>query len=124
MIKVDLHIHISDSDKLLVNPERVQLLRMVAKSGSLLKASEKMGVSYNKAWKASEKMGVSYNKAWKVLEAVNAACASPVLEKVRGGIGGGGAVLTDYGSLLLEEYEAIEKVVNQFSKKLNTEINI
>lgn len=110
MIKVDLHIHISDSDKLLVNPERVQLLRMVAKSGSLLKASEKMGVSYN--------------KAWKVLEAVNAACASPVLEKVRGGIGGGGAVLTDYGSLLLEEYEAIEKVVNQFSKKLNTEINI
>jgi molybdate transport system regulatory protein len=110
MTKVDLHINISNDDKLLVNPERVQLMRLIASTGSLLQASDKMGISYN--------------KAWKMLEAVNAASASPVLEKARGGKGGGGAVLTDYGKLILKEYEAIEKVVNQFKIKLNTEINL
>jgi molybdate transport system regulatory protein len=110
MTKVDLHINISNDDKLLVNQERVQLMRLIASTGSLLQASDKMGISYN--------------KAWKMLEAVNAASASPVIEKVRGGKGGGGAVLTDYGKLILKEYEAIEKVVIQFKIKLNTEINL
>jgi molybdate transport system regulatory protein len=110
MTKVDLHINISNDDKLLVNQERVQLMRLIASTGSLLQASDKMGISYN--------------KAWKMLEAVNAASASQVIEKVRGGKGGGGAVLTDYGKLILNEYEAIEKVVTQFKIKLNTEINL
>jgi molybdate transport system regulatory protein len=109
MTNVDLHIHISNDDKLLVNPERVRLLRLVASTGSLLKASEKMDMSYN--------------KAWNMLEAVNKASASPVLEKVRGGKGGGGAVLTKYGQLILKEYEQIEKVVKLFKEKLNREIN-
>ena len=110
MTKVDLHIHISKEDKLLVNPERIHLMRLVSTTGSLLKASKKMGISYN--------------KAWKMLEAVNKASSVPVLEKIRGGKGGGGAILTDYGKLILKEYEAIESVVNRFKEKLNTEINI
>ncbi len=109
MTNVDLHIHISNDDKLLVNPERVRLLRLVASTGSLLKASEKMDMSYN--------------KAWNMLDAVNKVSASPVLEKVRGGKGGGGAVLTEYGKLILKEYEQIEKVVKLFKEKLNREIN-
>jgi molybdate transport system regulatory protein len=110
MTKVDLHIHISNDNKLLVNPDRIQLIKHIASTGSLLKASEKMRISYN--------------KAWKIMEAVNSVSASPIIEKSRGGKGGGGAVLTDYGKLILREYEAIEKVVRQFTKKLNTEINI
>ena len=110
MTKVDLHIHISSNNTLLVNPERVTLLRNIALTGSLLKASKKMGISYN--------------KAWKLLEAVNNASKAPVLEKVRGGKGGGGATLTAYGKLILKEYDAIESIVNQFEKKLNIEINI
>lgn len=74
--------------------------------------------------KASDKMDISYNKAWKMLEAVNHASGSRVLEKVSGGKGGGGAVLTAYGKLILKEWEAIEKVVNQFKEQLNTEINV
>jgi molybdate transport system regulatory protein len=62
-------------------------------------------------------MRISYNKAWKMLEAVNNVSCSPLLEKVRGGKGGGGAVLTNYGKLILKEFEAIEKVVNQFTQK-------
>lgn len=110
MTKVDLHIHISDNDRLLVNPERIQLMKYIGSTGSLLKASAKMDISYS--------------KAWKMLEAVNQASGSPVLEKVRGGKGGGGAILTNYGKLLIKEWEAIEKVVNQFKDQLNTEINL
>lgn len=110
MTKVDLQIHISKENKLLVNPERIKLMRFINTSGSLLKASEEMGISYN--------------KAWKMLEAVNNSSGIPVIEKVRGGKGGGGAVLTDYGLLILKEYKAIERVVNGFTDKLNTEINI
>jgi len=110
MTRVDLHIHISRNDTLLVNPERIRLLRLVASTGSLLKASEKMGISYS--------------KAWKLLEAVNKASSDSVLKKVRGGKGGGGAVLTEYGKLILNEYDAIEKVVHQFMHQLNTEINL
>lgn len=110
MTKVELHIHISTDNKLLVNPERILLLRQVELTGSLLKASEKLNISYN--------------KAWKILDSLNSASSSPVLEKARGGKGGGGAALTEYGKLILKEYEAIEKVVLQFTKKLNTEINL
>lgn len=110
MTNVELQIYIRYGEKLLVNPERIQLLRLIVSTGSLLKASEKMGISYN--------------KAWKVLDAVNAASRAAILKKVRGGKGGGGAALTDYGKLILEEYEAIEKVVSHFNEKLNTEINM
>ena len=110
MTKVDLHIHITNDDKLLVNPERIKLIRFINTSGSLLKASEEMGISYN--------------KAWKMLEAVNNASGNPVIKKVRGGKGGGGAVLTGHGLHILKEYEAIENMVNKFQEQLNTEINI
>lgn len=109
MIKVDLHIHISNNNKLLVNPERIYLLKQVALNGSLLKASLVTGISYN--------------KAWKMMEAVNIAAAGPVLEKARGGKGGGGAILTEKGKLILKEFEAIEKLVRNFTSKLNTELN-
>jgi len=110
MTKVDLQIFISNNDQLLVNPERIMLLQHIASTGSLRQASEKTGISYN--------------KAWKMLEAVNTASGFPVLEKARGGKGGGGAVLTDYGKLILKEYKSIEHYVKQFQQQLNTEINL
>lgn len=110
MTKVDLHIHISNDNKLLINPERIQLIRYIVTTGSLLKASEKMEISYN--------------KAWKMLDSINKSSSSPIVEKVRGGKGGGGVILTSYGQLLLKEYEAIEFIVSKFNEKLNTEINI
>jgi molybdate transport system regulatory protein len=110
MTKVDLQIHISVANNLLVNPERIKLMRSIVKTGSVLKSSEEMGISYN--------------KAWNILENVNLATGKAVIEKVRGGKGGGGAVLSDYGKRILKEYEAIEQVVQQFNEKLNTEIKI
>ncbi len=110
MTKVDLLINISREDKMIINPERIKLLLLVQSTGSLLRASEQMGISYN--------------KAWNMLEAMNKASGKNLIQKVRGGKGGGGAQLTDYGLLILREYKAIEGMVKQFEEKLNTEINL
>ncbi len=110
MTEVELHIHVNKDGKLLVTPERITLLRLIEQTGSLLTASKKIGISYN--------------KAWKMIDAMNSISSSPIVAKQRGGSGGGGAVVTDFGRLILEEYKAMEKVVAQFTRKFNAEINM
>ncbi len=110
MTEVELHIHIKKGGNLLVTPERMNLLRLIDSTGSLLTASKKIGISYN--------------KAWKMLDAINNAVNEPIVVKTRGGVGGGGAVITDYGKLVLKEYELIEKEIKNYVKKLNTELNM
>lgn len=110
MTEVSLQIQINQAGKLFITPERAQLLKLVTSQGSLLKASCEMNISYN--------------KAWKMLETMNNISGKPLVEKVRGGKGGGGATVSDYGKFILKEYEAIEKMVMKFNKKLNMEINL
>lgn len=110
MTELELHIHVKKDDKLLITPERINLLRTIVLTGSLLTASKKISVSYN--------------KAWKMLNAINKAVNKPVVEKLRGGKGGGGATITEFGKFILNEYEAIEKEVIKFTEKINIEINM
>ncbi len=110
MTEVELPIHVNKDGKLLVTPERINLLRLIEETGSLLTASKQVGVSYN--------------KAWKMIDAMNSISSSPVVSKQRGGNGGGGAVVTDFGRLILEEYAIMEKVVSKFTQKFNAEINM
>ena len=110
MTEVKLQISVSKEGKLILNPERISLLRSIEESRSLLTASKQIGISYN--------------KAWRILDAMNTATDKTIVEKLRGGKGGGGALLTDYGRFILKEYVAIEDTVNEFAKKLNTEINL
>lgn len=110
MTEIELQIHVKREGKLLLNPERAILLKAVRQTGSLLTASRKTGISYN--------------KAWKILDHMNQALQNPVIEKLRGGKGGGGANITAFGAMVLTEYEAMEQVVGTFSQKLNTEVNM
>ncbi len=110
MTEVELHIHVNKDGKLLVTPERIRLLRLIEETGSLLTASKQVGISYN--------------KAWKMIDAMNKVTSSPIVSKQRGGSGGGGAIVTDFGRLILEEYTSMEKVVAEFTKKFNAEINM
>ncbi len=109
MTEVKLHIEICKEGDLVITEDRIKLLRLISEAGSLLTASKKIGISYN--------------KAWTLLDSINNVVGSPVVEKSRGGNGGGGAVLTSFGKNLLREYEAIEQQVSKFSRQLNTEIN-
>lgn len=110
MVEVDLNISINEDGKTLLNRERVILLRSVQSSGSLHLAAKTLGMSYNKAWKMIADMNVSAQTA--------------MVQKVRGGRGGGGATLTSFGKLIMAEYEYIEQEVLRFKKKMNTEIQM
>jgi len=67
------------------------LLREVNNTGSLRKASDKMGMSYNKAWTLIKK-----------LEKVN---GFPFLNRQIGGIGGGSSTLTEEAKDLVIKYD-------------------
>jgi molybdate transport system regulatory protein len=75
-------------------PGKAELLRHIAATGSIRTA-------------ASE-LGMSYNRAWQLVTAMNALFRSPLVERVRGGGSGGGAVLTALGEEVLVRYTRME----------------
>ena len=75
--------------------KRIELLRRVGEAGSISQAARLAGVSYKAAWQAIDTLG---NLA-----------GVDVVERVVGGAGGGGAVLSDAGRQLLAAAEEIEQ---------------
>jgi len=110
MTEVDLLIQIRFNKRIFITPKRIDLLRMIKKTGSLNAASKEMSISYQ--------------KAWTMINEMNRIAPSPLVIKQRGGSGGGGAEISDYGSLILKEYSFIEKKIHEFSRQLNTELNL
>jgi molybdate transport system regulatory protein len=78
----------------------------------------------NSLLSASKNYGISYSRAWKILDNLNMTSEKPIIIKTRGGSGGGGAVVSEYGKLVLKEYELIKEEVSKFTIKLNNEINM
>lgn len=71
-----------------VSDKRVDILRQVAQVGSISEAARLTGVSYKAAWQA--------------IETLSNLAGQPLVEKVVGGVGGGGAQLSPAGHRLLE----------------------
>ena len=67
---------------------------------------------------ASEKMDLSYSKAWKMIRNVEKALGRPAVERMHGGTDGGSARLTEAGRNLLERYTEFESKGNDSLKKL------
>lgn len=84
--------------------KRIEVLRRIGQTGSISQAAREAGISYKAAWQAIDTLtnltGVS------------------LVEKMVGGIGGGGASLTEEGKRLLEIADALERnreeVLSQF----------
>lgn len=58
---------------------------------------------------ASERMGLSYSKAWKMIHNVEKAIGETAVTRIQGGHDGGSASLTDAGRELLEKYIRFEQ---------------
>jgi molybdate transport system regulatory protein len=109
-IEVELEIHIRRNGSLLFKPAIIDLLKAIQRDGSLSTAAQRTKISYQ--------------HAWEVIDSVNHAAPHPIVTKQRGGVGGGGAVLTAYGKSVLKEYDVIEHEVWKFTKRLNAELNL
>lgn len=74
--------------------KRIDLLRGIARSGSISQAARDAGVSYKAAWQA--------------IDTLTNLAGVPLVERAVGGAGGGGALLTAHGGHLLELAEALD----------------
>lgn len=77
-----------------IGPGKAALLESVLATGSISAAARAMGMDYK--------------RAWLLIDSLNRAFATPVVERVAGGSGGGGAVLTPFGKDLLARYRRLE----------------
>lgn len=77
-----------------IGPGKAALLESVLSTGSISAAARAMGMDYK--------------RAWLLIDSLNRAFSTPVVERVTGGSGGGGAVLTPFGKDLLSRYRRLE----------------
>jgi molybdate transport system regulatory protein len=83
-------------------PGRVELLELIADTGSINRAAKQMGMSYK--------------KAWEMVNILNVQTARPVVIRQAGGEKGGGSIITEetwqlitYHRLLRERFEIFLK---------------
>jgi molybdate transport system regulatory protein len=77
-----------------LGPGKVDLLKHIQGSGSILRAARAMNMSYM--------------RAWKLLKTMESCFKRPLVTKSRGGTGGGKAQLTPAGEKALALYEKME----------------
>ena len=77
-----------------LGPGKVDLLKHIQSSGSILRAARAMNMSYMRAWKLLKTMENCFKR--------------PLVTKSRGGTGGGNAQLTTAGEKALALYEKME----------------
>jgi molybdate transport system regulatory protein len=82
-------------ETLMLGPGKAELLEGIAATGSIAEAGRRMGMSYQ--------------RAWSLVSTLNAGFAEPLVERQRGGSGGGGARLSATGEQVLTLYRAIER---------------
>lgn len=87
-------LRVVSGDDIAMGPGKVDLLALVAKTGSIREAAERMHMSYM--------------RAWTLIKTMNACFKEPLVEAVRGGKAGGGARLTATGRQALKLYQRME----------------
>ena len=81
---------------------RVELLELIAETGSINKAAKKMGMSYK--------------KAWQMIKMLNAHTSKPVVIAQKGGEKGGGSVLTEEAHQLIKYHHLLRERFTAFLK--------
>jgi molybdate transport system regulatory protein len=89
-----LRVYLTPRDHL--GPGKADLLALIAETGSIVAAGKAMDMSYR--------------RAWLLVDTLNKMFKTPLVEKSKGGKGGGGgAALTRLGAEVLARYRAMEK---------------
>jgi molybdate transport system regulatory protein len=80
--------------KIAFGPGKLELMELVAETGSI--------------GKAARRMEMSYMRAWSLIQTMNTCFKEPVIEAMRGGHERGGAELTVTGQQVLKLYRRME----------------
>jgi molybdate transport system regulatory protein len=93
--EIELRLRIMRGGSIIFGPGRADLLALIQTHGSIAAAGREMGMSYK--------------RAWALVDSMNTTFASPLVEAVKGGTGGGGAKLTEVGIDILTAYRSLER---------------
>ena len=110
MVEVECHISIKKNGRCFLSPSKTELLHEIILCGSLSGAAKKLKISYQ--------------HAWVLIDEMNKVAPSPLVIKQRGGVNGGGAVISSYGERILREYKLIETQIKKLVNQINVEINL
>jgi molybdate transport system regulatory protein len=89
-----LRLRLLRGGEIVMGPGRADLLGHIQETGSIAAAGRRMSMSYK--------------RAWALVEAMNTTFRAPLVEAVKGGVGGGGARLTPLGIQVLAAYRGVE----------------
>ncbi|WP_018879517.1 winged helix-turn-helix domain-containing protein [Thioalkalivibrio sp. ALE9] len=78
-----------------MGPGKAMLLEAIRDKGSISAAARSVGMSYRRAWDLVETMNQSFRE--------------PVITTAKGGSGGGGAQVTEFGGTVLARYRDMER---------------
>ena len=88
---------------------REDLLRLIQKGNSI-----------NAAAKA---MGIPYRKAWTYIDAMERRLGFPLVNRKKGGTGGGASTLTPQAAALLEKFNLLQQGFNDMVNRKFTELD-
>ena len=95
---------LSIADKVIANPRRIALLRQIQAAGSISQGAKLAGFSYKAAWDAVKEMNSRLDHAVVISE--------------KGGKGGGGARLTEFGERLMQVYALTDEMQDMVLRAL------
>ena len=87
-------IRIKAGKDIALGPGKMDLLEAIERTGSISAGARELGLSYR--------------RAWDLVDTMNQCFKHPLVARVKGGKGGGGAQLTDEGRRMLDLYRAME----------------
>jgi len=99
-MKIDGRFWLSKDGESFLGSGRIELLKIIEKTGSMNAAAKEMKMSYKAAWERVNSM--------------NALADEPLITRTTGGRGGGGTTLTSYAHQLIETYERLREVHAKF----------
>ena len=107
---IGIHFWINEAEGHFLGRGRVQLLENIKKTGSITHAAREMKMSYR--------------QAWQMIEDLNARANKPMVEKILGGVGGGGAKVTPAGEELIKLFYKLEDKIKTFVEKESAKIKL
>lgn len=100
---IEVRLWIEETEGPFLGIGKVWLLENIRKTGSITNAAKEMKMAYRQAWQLVEEM--------------NQRAESPLVTKLLGGKGGGGAKLTEAGEKAIQIFYEVEKRIKDFVQK-------
>ena len=103
-----IRFRIDFTDNVNLGPGKIALLEAIKSTGSISDAARSLGMSYRRAWILADSLKQGFTEA--------------VIVSATGGKGGGGARVTGFGQMLIDQYRMLEREITLLGARALSEI--